>query len=171
MPDKKMFLLLPLLMAIIISCEKTKEFIYGEIVINEIMPVNSTIVADQNGEYDDWFELYNSSELEIDVSGCYLTDNKSKILKWQIPQGTIIEGKGYLIVWADNDTTQIGLHTNFKLSSLGEEVVLSAPDGKLIDEVIYPAQSLELSYSRNPDGTDIFKWQYPSFGKTNNDNK
>jgi hypothetical protein len=37
----------------------------------------------------------------------------------------------------------------------------------LIDEAVYPPHDLELSYSRNPDGTGDFKWQNPTFNKSN----
>jgi len=153
------------------SCKKSEEPIIGELVINELMPVNSTIIADQNGEYDDWIELFNLSSSSIDISGYYISDNRSKIFKWQIPESTIIPGNGYLIIWADKDTTQTGLHSNFKLSSLGEEVVFSDPEGTLIDEITYPGQTLELSYSRYPNGTGPFRWQNPTYNKTNGDFK
>jgi hypothetical protein len=149
------------------SCKKTIVYVNAEIVINELMPVNTTIATDQNGEYDDWIELHNLSSERIDVSGYFLTDNKNNVSKWIIPEGTSISGYGYLIIWADRDTTQAGLHANFKLSSLGEKLVLSKPDKTLIDEVVYPAQGFELSYSRNPDGTGEFKWQNPTFNRSN----
>lgn len=169
---KKKILLLSLIILIIhYSCEKTNAPPEGDIVINELMPVNSTVVADQNGEYDDWIELFNLFSTNKDISGYYLSDKKSNISKWQIPQGTSIPGNGYLIIWADKDTLQIGLHANFKLSSLGERVIFSKPDGTLIDEIVYPGQTLELSYSRNPNGTGPFKWQNPTFNRTNNDSK
>jgi hypothetical protein len=116
------------------------------------MSVNSTIEADQNGEYDDWIELFNSSSSVKDITGYYLSDSKKNIKKWQFPHGTSISGSGYLIIWADKDTTQIGLHSNFKLSSLGEKLLLS---------------KLELSYSRHPNGTGSFIWQNPTFNRTN----
>jgi hypothetical protein len=150
------------------SCEKTKEPLVKDVVINEIMPVNTTTIADQNGEFDDWIELYNLSSSIIDISGYYLSDNKTKVTKWHFPPGTSISGNGYLIIWADDDTTQLGLHSNFKLSSLGEEVVLAQPDRTIIDEIVFPGQVLELSYSRLPNGTGEFIWQIPTFGKTNN---
>jgi hypothetical protein len=36
-----------------------------------------------------------------------------------------------------------------------------------MDKVLYPGQTLELSYSRNPDGEGEFKWQIPTFARTN----
>lgn len=153
------------------SCEKTKDPTAGDVVINEIMSINSSTVADQNGEFDDWIELFNLSANNIDVSGYYLSDKSSNLLKWQIPSGTTISGNGYLIIWADKDSTQIGLHSNFKLSSDGEVVILSKSDGIILDEIVYPAQTLELSYSRLPNGTGSFKWQNATFGKTNDYSK
>ncbi|TAL66036.1 MAG: lamin tail domain-containing protein [Bacteroidetes bacterium] len=150
------------------SCVKPNDTPTRKIAINELMPVNNTTATDQNGEYDDWIELFNLSDSGLDISGYYLSDSKKNIIKWQIPQGTSISGKSYLVVWADKDTTQVGLHANFKLSSLGETVILSKPDGTLIDEVKYPGQTHELSYSRNPDGTGTFRWQKPTFNWTNN---
>lgn len=153
------------------SCEKNKDPTVGDVVINEIMSINSSTVADQNGEFDDWIELFNLSANNIDVSGYYLSDKSSNLLKWQIPSGTTISGNGYLIIWADKDSTQIGLHSNFKLSSDGEVVILSKSDGIILDEIVYPAQTLELSYSRLPNGTGSFKWQNATFGKTNDFSK
>jgi hypothetical protein len=160
-----LFLIIPALFS---SCKKPDEAEKGDIVINELLPVNKSIVADQDGEYDDWIELYNLSGSAKDISGYFLSDNKDHFSKWEFPSGTSITGNGYLIVWADDDSTQVGLHANFKLSSLGEEVILSKPDGTLIDKVIYPGQTLELSFSRNPDGTGSFKWQVPTYNNTNN---
>lgn len=164
---RKTSILFLIILTVNYSCEKAKDPIAGDLVINELMPVNSTVVADQNGEYDDWIELYNSTPLSKDISGYYLSDKRSNFSKWQIPQGTSVPANGYLIIWADKDTTQTGLHSNFKLSSLGEVVLFSKPDGTLIDEVTYPGQTLELSFSRYPNGTGTFKWQKATFGKTN----
>jgi hypothetical protein len=149
------------------SCKKTYETTSAEVVINELMPVNSGTVADNYGEFDDWIELFNKSAATVDLSGYYLSDNHKKPSKWQIPQGTVIIGKGYLIIWADGDSTQFGLHTNFKLSSSGEEAVLAKPDLTIIDKVTFPSPIMEVSYSRVPNGTGEFKWQYPTYNKSN----
>jgi hypothetical protein len=166
--DICMAILTTLVLTFFSSCEKPEKPAGGDIVINELLPVNSTIVQDQDGEYDDWIELYNLSVSVRDISGYFLSDNKDHFSKWQIPVGTKINGHGYLIIWADDDSAQVGLHANFKLSSLGEEVLLSAPDGTLLDKVIFPGQSQELSFARNPDGTGSFRWQTPSFNSSNN---
>lgn len=156
-----------LLITIAFSCKKTYETPPATVVINEVMPVNGITAADQNGEYDDWIELYNLTSASINLSGYYLSDSKNDPGKWQFPQGTIIASKSYLIVWADSDTTQAGLHTNFKLSSEGENVLISNHEKTILDKVTCPAQSLELSWSRLPNGTGELKWQTPTYNKTN----
>jgi len=168
MINHKILFLLLIIPALFFSCIKPADPEKSDIVLNELLPVNKSIVADQDGEYDDWIELYNLSSSVKDISGYFLSDNKDHFSKWEFPSGTSIPGNGYLIIWADDDSTQVGLHANFKLSSQGEEVLLSKADGTLIDKVIYPGQTLELSFSRNPDGTGSFRWQTPTYNSTNN---
>lgn len=139
------------------------------VVINELLPKNSQNGADQDGEYDDWIELYNTANEAIDISGYYLTDSKKNPAKWKFPQGTIIQANGYLIVWADEDSTHVsGLHTNYKLSADGENVVLLTPKQEVINIVEYPATLIEQSYARKPNGTGDFEWSVPTYNKANN---
>lgn len=139
------------------------------IVINEILPKNIQNGTDQDGDYDDWIELYNVTNEEIDISGCYLTDSKKNSTKWKFPQGITVAAKGYLIVWADGDSTHVsGLHTNYKLSADGENVVLLSPTQEVINLVEYPATLIEQSFARKPNGTGDFGWAIPTFNKTNN---
>ena len=168
MGKRKTLLLIFIFPIIYYACVKENDPAGGNIVINELLPVNTTIVADQDGEYDDWIELYNISSSSADISGYFLSDNEDNFSKWVFPPGTYIPGNGFIVVWVDDDIEQAGLHTNFKLSSLGEEVLLSTPEGRLADKVRFPAQTLELSYSRNPDGTGNFTWQNPTFNSSNN---
>jgi hypothetical protein len=162
--------LLPVIILISIFQVSCKKEISPEssVVINELMAVNTTIVTDQNGEYDDWIEMYNKSSVLLDLSGYYISDSKENTAKWEIPAGTTVPARGFLIIWADKDTTQAGLHSNFKLSSAGEKLYFVNPDQLIIDEVEYPSQTLELAYARNPDGTGLFIWQVPTYNKSNN---
>lgn len=138
------------------------------VVINEILPKNSQNGMDQEGEYDDWIELYNLAGEELDISGFYLTDSKKNPTKWKFPQGTTIPANGYLIVWADEDSTHVsGLHTNYKLSADGENIVLLSPEQEVLNLVEYPATLIEQSYARKPNGTGDFGWATPTFNKTN----
>lgn len=150
----------------ILSCAKDENDV-STVVINELMAVNSHTVKDQNNQYDDWIELYNNSSDVVNLTDFYLSDSRSNLQMWKFPAGTTIAAKSYLIVWADKDTLQPGLHTNFKLSSSGEKVYLSTPDLEIWDKVEYNEQTSEISYSRSPNGVGEFKWQSPTFNAKN----
>lgn len=138
------------------------------VVINELLSKNSQNGSDQDGEFDDWIELYNNADTDIDISGYFLSDSKKNPTKWQLPPGTVIGKKSYLIVWADGDTTQTGLHANYKLSaSEGENVVLLNAQQELINLVELPPTEVEQSWARVPNGTGEFKWAVPTFNKSN----
>ncbi|RMG85795.1 MAG: T9SS C-terminal target domain-containing protein, partial [Bacteroidetes bacterium] len=139
----------------------------GDLVINELMASNDATVADQDGEYDDWIELYNNSGSSIDLEGYFLSDDAADLTKWAFPAGTILDGNSYLIVWADNDEEQSGLHANFKLSAAGESLFLVDPAGNIVDEVSFVDQTTDISYGRYPNGTGSFQTMPPTFGAEN----
>ncbi|OHB60185.1 MAG: hypothetical protein A2168_04975 [Planctomycetes bacterium RBG_13_50_24] len=132
------------------------------LVINELMASNSTTNQDPQGQYDDWIEIHNYGLDAIDIGGMYLTDSLSAPAKWRIPSSnsalTTIPAGGYLLIWADNDTTAAGLHANFKLDAAGEEIGLFDSDGATeIDSVTFGEQADDISYGRYPDAADY--WQ------------
>ena len=139
------------------------------ISINELMADNDTLtqITDEVGQYDDWIELYNNTNADIDLSGYFLSDKLNALDKWQIPTGTIISANGYKIFWADDDATQGPLHTNFKLKKSGESVYLSNPDLVIVDSVNFGQQNTNISYARIPNGTGEFIFKAPTFGFNN----
>ncbi len=139
------------------------------IVINELVASNDAVVADQDGEFDDWIELYNTTTEAIDLTGYFLTDNALNLDKYDIPEGTIVPAKDYLIIWADEDGIQEGLHANFKLSRSGESLFLVNADTVIIDEVIFDKQTTDIAYARFPNGTGSFETRTPTFNSNNND--
>lgn len=139
----------------------------GDLVINEIMADNETTVADQDGEYDDWLELYNNSGETLSLDNLYLSDDPTDLLAWQFPDGTTIAPGSYLIVWCDKDEEQDGLHANLKFSSGGESAILSYADGTIIENITFGEQTTDMSYARNPNGTGDFVIQAPTFNGNN----
>ena len=137
------------------------------IVINEFLASNDATQADQDGEFDDWVELYNLGADDIDMSGYFLSDDFATPEKWTFPAGAIIPAGGYLIVWADDDEEQDGLHAPFKLSAGGEQLMLTRADGLLIDSLTFPEQTTDVSYGRFPNGTGRFGTMTPTFGAMN----
>jgi len=138
----------------------------GDLVVNELMASNAETAADQDEEFDDWIELFNRTGSTIDLTGYFLSDNSNNPQKWQFPDGTSIGANDYLLIWADGDTLQSGLHANFKLSASGEQVVLSQ-GSTVIQEVTFGAQTTDLGYARVPNGTGAFVIQNPTFSANN----
>lgn len=139
----------------------------GDLVINEFMASNDATIFDQDEEYDDWIELYNNGTESIDLGGYFLSDDAGSLDQWAFPEGTTIEPNEYLIVWADKDEDQEGLHADFKLSASAEAVILSSPDTIIIDEVTYADQTTDISYGRFPNGVGEFQKMNPTFGAEN----
>jgi len=113
------------------------------VVINEIQPSNGVTLADGDGDFSDWIELYNTTSSPIDLTNWQIADAAAS---WVIPAGTVIPADGYLLIWASDkgDPAELGfpgpageLHTNFKLSSAGDSVTLRNTIGVTIDEIVY----------------------------------
>jgi len=117
--------------------------------LNELMAENMSY-AGRNGVFDDWIELVNDSDRDISLAGYYLSDDPSKPMKWRFPEVTI-PARGYLLVYASG-RSDTELDTSFKLSAEGETVVLSDPEGHLIDKVDYGLLKADQSFSRTGNG-------------------
>ena len=174
-------LLIPIL-AVLIICfaqgDVTDSIAFADqagipLAINELMASNSNVIQDPQGQYDDWIEIHNYGIEAIDIGGMHLTDNLSTPTKWRIPGSnsalTTIPTGGYLLIWADNDTTDAGLHANFKLDADGEEIGLFDSDGiTLIDRIVFGDQTPDISYGRYPDADDNQRFfSVPSPGAQN----
>lgn len=139
----------------------------GDLVINEIMASNETTVADQDGEYDDWLELYNNSDATLSLDNLYLSDDADDLLVWPFPSGLTIAPNSYLIVWCDKDDDQDGLHADVKFSAGGESAILSYANGTIIENITFGAQTDDMGYARVPNGTGDFAIQLPTYAANN----
>jgi len=131
------------------------------IYINEFLASNHAVNADDNGEYDDWIEIYNGTSRSVNLGGLYVTDNLASPGKHQIPthsaEATTIPAGGFVLLWADGQTDQGVLHTNFKLDRAGEQIGLvqvTENDTVYIDSLTYAEQASDVSYGRVPDGSE-----------------
>jgi len=130
------------------------------VVINEVMASNAITLADPQGEFDDWIELRNLADEEVDLTGRYLSDEPNNPRKWPFPAGTKIPANGYLIIWADEDGAATpGLHASFKLSAEGEEIFLTDTDANynaILDSIAFGSQTPDRSYGRT--AADVDAW-------------
>ncbi|MFM7216726.1 MAG: T9SS type A sorting domain-containing protein, partial [Bacteroidota bacterium] len=139
--------------------------------INEWCSSNSTLIADEAGEFDDWIELYNPISSNEPWERIHISDSVANLGKWRLPD-TTVSGNGFLLLWADEDKSQGPTHMNFKLSALlGESIVVSYYNGesyRILDSVSFGPMSTDQSLGCVPDGVRPIVWQQPpSPGGTN----
>lgn len=130
-----------------------------EPIITEFMASNHATLADEDGDYMDWIEIYNPATTSVGLNGWYLTDKMGRLNKWQFPDVSIGAGE-YLIVWATEKNRAVAgrqLHTNFQLSAGGEYLALVRPDGAtIVSEYTptFPVQTGDVSYGVAMGATD-----------------
>jgi hypothetical protein len=140
----------------------------GDVVINEILAANLTIIPDNYNEYDDWIELHNNTPNPLPLYGLHLSDNALNPTKWELPLNAVIPANGYFMIWADEDSIQGSNHANFKLSKNGEQVQLYKNNGStLLDEINFGTQTDNVSTGRYVNGTGSFTAMPPSFNSQN----
>ena len=141
------------------------------LAINEVMAANDATLADEDGDYEDWIELYNYGPVPVNLNGYGLSDDNENPFRWTFPSVMLQPGE-YLLVWASGkNRTGSGspLHTNFSISSGGEEIIITAPDDQIVDQMPPTLIPAGISYGRFPDGTgDFHYFRQPTPGGQNN---
>ena len=94
----------------------------GPVVINEAL-TNSTLPL------EDAIELANTGASAVDISGWWLTDDRTALKKYQIPASTTIPAGGFKVFYENQFNPTPGVGNSFALNSTGDEIVLSAVDG------------------------------------------
>lgn len=123
------------------------------VVINEFVSNNVSTLQDEDGDYSDWIELYNTSNSPINLLNYRLSDDANYLNKWIFPE-LIILPHSHLLVFASgkNRLNLSELHTNFKISSNGEDLYLSDDVETVIDRTHSIELSADESYCRILDG-------------------
>jgi hypothetical protein len=125
-------------------------------LITEFMASNDSTLADGDGNYSDWIEIYNPTSTTIDLAGWHLTDDSNNLDKWTFPSRpqSVLDPGEYLVVFASGQPTEAyvdssgALHTDFALSAEGEYFALTDPSEMVIHEFApsFPAQTPDASY-------------------------
>ncbi len=129
--------------------------------INEWLADNVGVLADPaDGQYEDWFEIFNPGPDPLDLRGLYFTDNLNDRFQYQVPVTGhyVIPAGGHFLIWADGETSQnatnsTDLHVSFKLAKEGEAIGLFAADGTPVDYITFGPQNTDRSEGRSPDGS------------------
>ncbi|MDA3822992.1 MAG: CotH kinase family protein, partial [Bacteroidales bacterium] len=118
--------------------------------INEIMPLNASVIQDADGDYSDWIEIYNPTDNDVSLENWCLSDDKFNLKKWKFPEITI-KSNEYLLVFASGKNRRFSdweLHLNFRLHSAGENLAFSDSTGNIISEFepFFPALDTNNSF-------------------------
>ena len=122
------------------------------VIIAEFMPANTRTLADEDGAFPDWLELYNAGGGAVNLLGWYLTDNETALTKWTFPSVMLAPG-GSLVVFASGKNRTgdpARLHTSFQLDAGGGYLALVKPDGLTVANAFapYPAVKDDVAFGR-----------------------
>ncbi|MBN1420207.1 MAG: hypothetical protein JXP34_15615 [Planctomycetes bacterium] len=143
--------------------------------VNEALAINATGIVNPPGDREDWVEIFNRGDEEVDLAGLYLTTSPRNPTQWAFPLDrpdlTRIPARGYVIVWFDAlpDAPGIpGLHASGILSGTQDRVYLANAKGVFdgIDwnqdprrpcpcDLRRDEQDPDISIGRIPDGADF----------------
>ncbi len=121
------------------------------LTISEFMAANNVTLKDEDGDFSDWIEIYNTEQEPLSIGGWYLSGNPQDLTQWRLPD-VVIGGQSFLLVFASGKDRAVAgseLHTNFKLNRDGEYLALVAPDGTTVATEFfpqYPRQISDVSY-------------------------
>lgn len=146
--------------------------------INELSAGNASFV-NEYFKKDDWVELYNTTDYDLNCTGLYLSDNALKPTKYMIQPNAekqtnvVIPAHGKLLVWCSKKTTAEQIHATFKLANAdGSLLMLSSSDvfeannkayfkdhpemTAFTDTLYYNAHDADQSVGRYPDGGNSY---------------
>ena len=111
---------------------------------------------DDFNETEDFLELINLGPSPIDLAGYFFGDQDGgTTIQSGSPEITTISSGGVLVLWYDNDPDQGPLHIEAKLNNDGENIIGIDPEGNTIIDIVYGAQSEDVSYIALPDGATM----------------
>ena len=136
-----------------------------KLIIREILSENLSGLKDEDLDPEDWIELFNAGDTEVDLAGWSLSNDSDTPGLWVFPS-LVLPPSGSTLVWASgkdrtNSPPSRYLHTNFKLNPNGGFLQLSGPElpRLAVDQFDYPAQAPNFSYGLNG-GTSVREFRF-----------
>lgn len=120
------------------------------VYITEVLASN-TRLPNADGRCCDYIELYNSADYPVDLSGFLLGDIAGSS-RYTFPQGTVLDGHGYLVVYCDAAVEEPG-YAHFGISRSGNETFyLIASNGAVVDRMTTLPTELDQTMILGEDG-------------------
>jgi len=116
----------------------------GRVYLSEFMPAPRSVDWDGDGQadrWDEWIELHNESQEDLDLGGCMLDDAAGEgSYPFVFPEGSTLLAGEYSV--------HFRRETSVILNNEGDSVRLLAPDGALVDQADYQQTTYDASFSR-----------------------
>ena len=130
----------------------------GDLCVNEVMAANTDVEMSPAFNFDGWVELYNASDKQLTLGGCYLSDDAARPLKWALPAGFgTIPAHGCRRIWCGSNEIN-SLHAPFSLDCEGGEFYFSDSSGRQLFAFHYPEAISRAAYARTTDGGSEWGW-------------
>ena len=116
--------------------------VHGQVVINEASNRNASTLADEDGDWEDWLELYNPGAAAVDLTGWTLSDNLSEPAMWHLP-AMYMESGAFLTVFASGKDRVPGVAIDHWETAVGANTIwkYTIPDASTSAEWLEPGFS------------------------------
>jgi len=144
----------------------------GPIVVSEVVSGNIGSKKDYNytektNEEPDWIEIKNISDEPIDLSEFYLSDKKSELQKYRLPEKQLYPGKYYVIGCSSEEFESELKYAPFALDSEYDKLYLSNSEGEIIDYISVKDIPRGASLGRTGSTTGVYYMSSPTSGEKN----
>lgn len=109
------------------------------IVLNEILPS-----PEGPDEKEEWIEIFNENNFEVDLAGWQITDTAGKIQNYIFPEDAKISSRGFLVI--SRPESKITLNND------GDGLKIFQPNKNISDEVVYPKAKQGQSFNKISSG-------------------
>jgi hypothetical protein len=124
----------------------------SDIVLNEVVTKNTTIISNEQGKFKDYIEVVNTTALPLGLNTICVSDDSTAPTKWQFPGSVFILPGQHLLIWSDdNDNVYLDPHTNFNLSASGGILSLADTLGNVFETTTTPSQNIDDAWGRCAD--------------------
>ena len=121
-----------------------------DLFINEIMVDNQTVIADPQGDFDSWIEIYNANSSPVDLTGLLIgADEPYRFSRCAAP--VVVPAMGFTLLWADGDVADGPEHMPFTLLD-SDDLGFATKDLAILDTVAWDSALADVSYGRSIDG-------------------
>ncbi len=118
------------------------------VVIHEILPANHAGLTDADGDTSDWVEIADLDGVAVDLAGWGLSEDAGAPLSWVFPSLLVKPGSVALVFASGKDRAGSEIHTDFALDAADPRVLLSTPEGCVVDEARPGRMYADVSYGR-----------------------